>query len=319
MHLVSKYFLFFFYIMAKKIKQKKSGMIRRQQQKRKKKMMQRRLAMPQKRTQQNNSQQNIEQLLSTLPTLAYEPELTDLRMSESEFGKLLENNYTEIEIFMALITEKFLVDLEKRLIKLEELNPEKSIKSLLAQATRHQIANNEKIPHLSNPLLITIFLKTRASIEGTSLDLTDLPAAMEEFNQRNDESIRNITENYKDDNEKNRFAEPDNDKTFQKESTTIDPSVYKKYLELIPKNKHDQVEEDLDVFLVDFKPPPVAEWNLNLIKKFISEWFVENANPTNEDLESMRESLLNLFQYLTEEKLLSEKFLEEASQYLNSP
>ena len=282
-------------------------------------MMQRRLAMPQKRTQQNNSQQNIEQLLSTLPTLAYEPELTDLRMSESEFGKLLENNYTEIEIFMALITEKFLVDLEKRLIKLEELNPEKSIKSLLAQATRHQIANNEKIPHLSNPLLITIFLKTRASIEGTSLDLTDLPAAMEEFNQRNDESIRNITENYKDDNEKNRFAEPDNDKTFQKESTTIDPSVYKKYLELIPKNKHDQVEEDLDVFLVDFKPPPVAEWNLNLIKKFISEWFVENANPTNEDLESMRESLLNLFQYLTEEKLLSEKFLEEASQYLNSP
>ena len=60
-------------------------------------MMQRRLAMPQKRTQQNNSQQNIEQLLSTLPTLAYEPELTDLRMSESEFGKLLENNHANIE------------------------------------------------------------------------------------------------------------------------------------------------------------------------------------------------------------------------------
>ena len=68
--------------------------------------------------------------------------------------------------------------------------------------------------------------------------------------------------------------------------------------------------------MVDFKPPPVADWNLDLIKYFVSKWFLENANPMEEDLESMRNSLLDLFQFLTEEKLLSEHFLQEVSQYL---
>ena len=130
--------------MAKKIKQKKSGMLRRRQQKRQKKKIQRRATMPSRRIQQQNSQENIEQLLSTLPTLAFEQELADLRMNESELKRLLENKHTETNIFLELITDEFVHDLDKRLATIEDLNPEKSIKSVLAKATRHQISNNEK-------------------------------------------------------------------------------------------------------------------------------------------------------------------------------
>ena len=64
--------------MAKKRKQKKTGMLKRQKEKRQKKMIRRRKAMPKRNPQQAGSPQQLEQLLNTLPTLAFEPELTDL-------------------------------------------------------------------------------------------------------------------------------------------------------------------------------------------------------------------------------------------------
>ena len=80
-----------------------------------------------------------------------------------------------------------------------------------------------------------------------------------------------------------------------------------------------QVEEDLDVFLVDFEPPPVAEWDVDLVEEFIEKWFLENANPLEEDLVSMRESLLSLFKFLAKENLLPDGFLNNVSKnILNS-
>ena len=98
----------------------------------------------------------------------------------------------------------------------------------------------------------------------------------------------------------------------------IEESVYNKYVDLVPAEKQEQVEEDLDVFLVDFQPPPVAEWDFRLVKRFMNKWFIENANPLEEDLYSMRESLLSLFQFLEEEKLLPDTLLAQAEKYLQS-
>ncbi len=149
--------------MAKKRKQKKTGMLKRQKGKRQKKMIRRRKAMPKRNSQQAGSTQQLEQLLNTLPTLAFEPELTDLNMGEEKLRTLLESEQTEIELILELLTEEFIADLDQRLEQLESAHSEKSIKSVLAKATRHQIANSDKIPHLSNPVLIALFLKTRSA------------------------------------------------------------------------------------------------------------------------------------------------------------
>ena len=53
-----------------------------------------------------------------------------------------------------------------------------------------------------------------------------------------------------------------------------------------------------------------------MVKHFVEEWFVENANPLKEDLDSMRESLLSLFQFLDGEKLLPGGVLDEVSAFL---
>ena len=308
--------------MAKKIKQKKSGMLKRQRQKRQSKMIRRRLAMPKRVPQQSGTTEQLEQLLSNLPTLAFESELADLRMDKTELKTLLDSDSTEVDILMKLLTEGFIADLDQRLEQLEEANSEKSIKSILAKATRHQIANSEKIPYLSNPVIIAIFLKTRTSIEGSELELAGLPAQMEEFDKRNHKFIQELTDKI----EVSKKVDPlvESEEVLQEDDqqevriASIEENIYKKYIKLIPAAKLEQVEEDLDVFLVDFHPPTVAEWDLKLVKHFMSKWFIENANPLDEDLDSMRESLLSLFQFLAEEKLLPDTLLAPATKYLQS-
>ena len=308
--------------MAKKRKQKKTGMLKRQKEKRQKKMIQRRKAMPKKNSQQGGSPQQLEQLLNTLPTLAFEPELTDLNMGEEKLRTLLESEKTEVEIILELLTEEFIADLDQRLEQLESAHSEKSIKSVLAKATRHQIENSDKIPHLSNPVLIALFLKTRSAVEGEKLDLNSLPAAMEEFEKRNHDFIQELTKQMEGSEKDDSILEEDGellDEEKPKERTpAIETDVYKKFMKLVPPEKQEQVEEDLEVFLVDFEPPPISEWDSELIKNFLGKWFMENANPLEEDLVSMRESLLSLFKFLAKEDLLPDGFLNTVSKSIQN-
>ncbi len=145
---------------------------------------------------------------------------------------------------------------------------------------------------------------------------------MEEFDQRNHKFIQEITDKIEDsgkqelvtNTEEELFADEDKEERIP----AIEDSVYKKFFKLVSTEKQEKVEEDLDVFLVDFQPPPIAEWDMRLVKRFLSKWFIENANPLEEDIESMRESLLTLFQFLAEEKLLPETLLDPAKKYLQN-
>ena len=87
-------------------------------------------------------------------------------------------------------------------------------------------------------------------------------------------------------------------------------------MELVPAEKQEQVEDDLEVFLVDFEPPPISEWDSELIKNFLEKWFLANANPLEEDIVSMRESLMSLFKFLAKEDLLPVGFLKNVSKYI---
>ena len=305
--------------MAKIRKQKKSGMLRRQQQKRHNKMLRRRNTMPKRKPQLQNSPQ-LEQLLNALPTLAFEPELVDLNMDKVRLMELMKNDRTEADMLIDLLSEEFVSELDQRLARLEATYSEKSIKSALAKATRHQLADSSKIPHLSNPVIVAIFLKTRSAVEGRELDLAGLPGAMKEFEQKNHEHIKLLTEQIQT-GEKDELGSVVNDEhheveEFEKRIPPLEEEVYKKFLDLVPAEKLERTEEDLEVFLVDFKPPNIKEWDSGMVKHFIEEWFVENANPLEEDLDSMRESLLSLFQFLDGEKLLPEGVLDQVSAFL---
>ena len=303
--------------MAKIRKQKKSGMLRRQQQKRHKKMIRRRKTMPKRKPQLQNSPQ-FEQLLNALPTLAFEPELVDLSMDKNRLMELMKNDQTEPDMLMDLLSEEFVSELDQRLAMLEAAHSEKSIKFALAKATRHQLAESSKIPHISNPVIVAIFLKTRSALEGRELDLAGLPGAMKEFEQKNHEHIKLLTEKMEG-IEKDEFDSVADEgqrleDEVEKNFPPVNEEVYKKFLELVPAEKKERTEEDLEVFLVDFKPPNIKELDSGMVRYFIGEWFVGNANPLKEDIYSMKESLLSLFQFLDKEELLQGGVFDQVSE-----
>ena len=294
-------------------------MLKRQQQKRHKKMILRRKTMLKRKPQLQNSPQ-LEQLLNALPTLAFEPELVDLSMDKARLMELMKKGQTEPDMLMDLLSEEFVSELDQRLALLEAAHSEKSIKSALAKATRHQLAESSKIPQISNPVIVAIFLKTRSALEDRELDLAGLPGAMKEFEQNNHEYIKLLTEKIqkgeKDDLVS--FADDDHhvEENFEKRIPAVKEEVYRKFLDLVPAEKQERTEEDLEVFLVDFHPPNIKEWDSGMVKHFIGEWFVENANPLKEDLDSMRESLLSLFQFLDREELLPGGVFDQVSAFL---
>ena len=294
-------------------------MLRRQQQKRHNKMIRRRKTMPKRKPQLQDSPQ-LEQLLNALPTLAFEPELVDLSMDKARLMELMKKGQTEPDMLMDLLSEEFVSELDQRLALLEAAHSEKSIKSALAKATRHQLAESSKIPQISNPVIVAIFLKTRSALEDRELDLAGLPGAMKEFEQNNHEYIKLLTEKIqkgeKDDLVS--FADDDHhvEENFEKRIPAVKDEVYRKFLDLVPAEKQERTEEDLEVFLVDFHPPNIKEWDSGMVKHFFGEWFVENANPLKEDLDSMRESLLNLFQFLDREELLPGEVFDQVSAFL---
>ena len=221
---------------------------------------------------------------------------------------------------MDLLSEEFVSELDQRLAMLEATHSEKSIKSALAKATRHQLAESSKIPHISNPVIVAIFLKTRTAVEGRELDLAGLPGAMKEFEQKNHEHIKLLTEQIQTDEKDELGSDADDEhhveEEFEKRIPPLEEEVYKNFLDLVPPEKQERTEEDLEVFLVDFQPPNIKEWDSGMVKNFIREWFVENANPLKEDLDSMRESLLSLFKFLNGEELLPGGLLEQVSALL---
>ena len=295
-------------IVAKIKKQKKSGMLRRQKQKRHNKMIRRQKTMPKKKPQLQNSAQ-LEQLLNALPTLAFEPELDDFRMDKARLMELMENDLSEPNLLMELLSEEFVSEFDQRLSRLEDAHAEKSIKHLLAKATRQQLLDSSIVQHLSNPVIVAIFLKTSFSLDGRELDLAGLSGAMKEFEQKNHEHIKLLTE-------KMEANEKDEIDSVTDEGQRLEEEVYKKFLELVPAEKKERTEEDLEVFLVDFKPPNIKEWDSGMVRHFIGEWFVGNANPLKEDIYSMRESLLSLFQFLDREELLPGGVFDQVSAFL---
>ena len=294
-------------------------MLRRQKQKRHNKMIRRQKTMPKKKPQLQNSAQ-LEQLLNALPTLAFEPELDDFRMDKARLMELMENDLPEPNLLMELLSEEFVSEFDQRLSRLEDAHAEKSIKHVLAKATRQQLSDGSPIQHLSNPVIVAIFLKTSFSLDGKELDLAGLSAAMKEFEQKNHEHIKLLTEKMegieKDEfdsvADEGQLLEEEGEKNF----LPVNEEVYKKFLELVPAEKKERTEEDLEVFLVDFKPPNIKEWDSGMVRHFIGEWFVGNANPLKEDIYSMRESLLSLFQFLDREELLQKDVFDQVSEFL---
>lgn len=316
--------------MTKKIKNRKAGMKRRQQDKRHKKMLRRRKMMSTHPAGQITSASQIQGLFRSLPNLAFDPVLKDLHLDEPRMKGLIDEGVSEPIMLMKLLNKEFLTQLDERLEELENSVVPQSPKSVLAQASRHQLENSEKIPHLSNPLLFAFYLKTRAKVDGVPMELPDLPEAMKEFEERNSEWFAQAAEDpslLKQDEPIDVAALPDQQVAETPEMGVAPTPILDAEnlagltlsLNSIPEDKRQRMSEYLELFMEDFEPPPVSRWSPDLFDEFLGKWFINNANPLEEDLESMQETMLHLLTYLQDKTLLPSCFEEHHLTKLKDP
>ncbi len=305
-------------------------MKRRQQDKRHKKMLRRRKMMSNRPPAQITSAGQVQGLLRTLPNLAFDPLLKDLHFDETRMEQLIDAGVSEPLMLMKLLDKEFLMQLDVRLEELENSVVPQSPKSVLAQASRHQLQNSEEIPHLSNPLLFAFYLKTRAKVEGKPIELPDLPGTMTEFEERNSEWIAkaaadpSLLKLYEQDAYMLNAGNQDDEENGRGMGQTpvMEAEVLADLslsLNTLPEELRQKRSEDLELFMEDFLPPPVSSWTPKLFDEFIGKWFIDHANPLEDDLVSMQETMLHLLAYLRDKNLLPSCFEEQYLKKLQDP
>ena len=147
--------------MAKK-KVRKAGMVKRQQAKKHTKAQQRRKFASRRMISnpQAETQRRLEDLLSTLPFLAFSERFEDLQFDIQKVKEELEAKTPEPLLLMKLLTEEFLEGFRARFEEFERETTPQSPDNLLAKATIHQLDHSNEIPHLSNPMIVAVYLKT---------------------------------------------------------------------------------------------------------------------------------------------------------------
>ena len=142
------------------------------------------------------------------------------------------------------------------------------------------------------------------------MKLADLPNAIREFEERNSGWIAEASENpelLK--NEVEKDLETQVEDTGQEQFPEDLMQELEKEYENLPQQSADRMREDLELFLEDFKPSlNFDQWTTSMIDDFFMNWFVEHANPTDEDKQSMRETMLHFLQFMRERSILAEDF-----------
>ena len=292
--------------MAKKQKKQKAGMVKRRKQKQVKKAhtcRQFARRMPNK----PNSERELEQLLQQLPTLAYEPEFNDLRFDPAGMQLPEENPDLEPELVKNLVTAEFLTHLHERLEQIENRTLANTHKNLMVKGLRHLLESQESF-HFINPLIVALYLRTKAELAGESLELSQILKAVQAYETQHMSVIEDMIEAT---TPRNTEAPPtEKPLPFDEPPpppSPVDPNLMEAYSQTLSKFDEataERMREDVEVFVEDFVTQPPATWNRALVAEFFESWFVENLNPVADDLFSMQNSLEHFFQFLaTQEQI----------------
>lgn len=299
--------------MAKKVKQRKAGVTKRKQQKRHKRTLLKRKSSS-RPPQQIRSQKDLQKILATLPHLAFEKEMENLRFNKTELEEMKGKNLPEPGIIMKLLTPEFVTDIQERLAILEKGSAPQSPQNMLAKATLYSIENSEEMPLFTNPLIIAIYLKTRAEVMGEELTVNGIGAAIDEFEEQYHELIEEIVTDPEALQRLDQLMEESPDSTTVESESIIDSSVMNEFMDTLSglsDEEQERVEVDVEVFIEDYLQAPPEEWNKNLMDDFLGNWFIPKLNPLEDDLVSMQDSLIKFCEFLAQKEVLTQNALNE--------
>ena len=296
--------------MAKKVKPKKSGMVKRQEQKRTKKAQYRRLTAS-RAPKQINSMKEAHKALAKLPTLAFSPELEDIQLDSQAIKESLDAGKSDPVILAELFAPELIAEIQRRVTVIEDDSAPQSPQNILAKATLYALESQSEIPVFANPLLIAIYLRSRATALGETMEVSEIIGAVDGYERNYSELMAEMTnpDAHAHDHEhlETEYDEP-SVVVSEKKEQFISKEILDQYFESLgeyPQDQQDRMQEDVEVFLDDYIQSPPEEWGTEMVEDFLGSWVPQNLNPMEDDLLSMQRTLNHFFEYLVKETLLS--------------
>lgn len=290
-------------------------MLKRKKQKQTRKALSRRQTAS-RMPQRPNSEKELQKLLDRLPILAFEPELNDLRFETTLMQGLQETEEPEPQLIKKLVTPEFLTNLQERLSQMEPRTTGNMQKNLMVKGVLYTLENSE-VPSFINPLIVAIYLRSKADFEGEPLALSQLLKAVEAYETKYMNLIEELLETLK--IKEDEVMAGTEGILAEEEAAEEEPFIalpepcpvekalmeaYYQTLSDLDEESAERMREDVEVFVEEYITQPVEEWKAPLVDTFLGSWFVENLNPVVEDLISMQNSLEHFFQFLkTQQKI----------------
>ena len=305
--------------MAKKKKNQKAGMVKRKQQKRIKKANSRRKLASRPQQMGNMSEKNAQKILKNIPQLAFEPPLLAINYPQ----EVIQNaGDTPIPVVIQeSITEEFQQELQEKLIEMDLESSPQTPHGLMVKALLYSIGEGA-MPVFMNPLIVAIYLKTKANLEGQALDRLSILNAVEEYEKQHVDLIQSMMEAETDSTTEEdanivdaEIIEPEADDLVLEDSPEILSQEiiesWKASISSLDEEQQERMIEDLEVFVEDYLTIPKEQWSKSTIRKFLGTWFEETVNPTEEDRMSIRETLKNFLEFMKSENHLVDTVVDE--------
>jgi len=296
-------------------------MLKRKKQKQTKKAQQRKQAAS-RMPQQPHSEKDLEKILIRVPLLAYEEEFNDLRFEAETLRSYQDSEEAEPDILQKLISPEFIADCKERLAKMEERTKGDMKKNMMVKGATFML-DETQISLALNPLIVAIYLRSKADLAGEVLAMSQVINAFELYEADNLEYITNQLEanTANQQNPEGFFAdeaiiegewvEEDASSdviTGTVEKPPLDQGLMTTYYQTLPElgeEAEDRIKDDLEEFLENYVTRAMAEWNAAMVDDFLGNWFIKNLNPVIDDLVSMQNSLEHFFQFLSQQAVLA--------------
>ncbi|MBF0279489.1 MAG: hypothetical protein HQM13_16950 [SAR324 cluster bacterium] len=312
--------------MAKKAKKQKAGMLKRKQQKQNKKALQRRQGAS-RAPQQPSSEKEVQKILEKIPILAYEEELNEVRFDPETMRAYQDSEESEPDVLEKLITPEIIADCRERLEKMDERTKGDMQKNLMAKGAAYTLGE-QTMPVEINPLIVAIYLRSKADLTGEPLALSQIISAVGKYEADNTEYIEKQLETITG-NLQNPEELPDEDLEDEDyssdviagtvEKATIDQELMDRYYQTLGELEEEDAErmkDDLEEFTDNYVTRPMEEWDAEMVDDFLGNWFIKNLNPLLEDLISMQNTLEHFFQFLGQESKIASEELNKITPLL---
>ena len=263
-----------------------------------------------------------------MPSIVFEPELQEIQFGGNEIERVRSQYEKLPEQIEAVATSEFQERLKERLelLKARYENTGDRNRAMMVNAVQYFMDQENGQP-VMNQIVVAMFLVAAHNLDSpnSALTLDQLNLQLREYDRDWMPYLKERMRSLEPGEEETTAAVVPGTETAEPTGSPFGPlieqfSTYLSDVLRLEETTLERTEEDIEVLLIDFcaerEIDSLAGLKPRRIKSFLEGWFIRNMHPTEEDLETMIDSVAMFTKFLRAEEKLPPEACDEISAHL---